>query len=54
MVAASLDSITNEHLQNCHPILSNVLSELFNLIKTAHLAASFRRSYTEPLIKNNY
>ena len=53
--AADLDKLTAEHLQNCHPILSTVLSKLFNLIvKTAQVPISFCHSYTVPLIKSNY
>jgi hypothetical protein len=50
--AAGLDSLTAEHLQNCHPILSTVLSNLFNLMLRGHYVPNgFCHSYTVPLPK---
>ena len=52
--AAGLDTITSEHLQNCHALLPCVLSRLFNLMVTAsHIPDAFCKSYTVPLLKGN-
>ena len=53
--AAGLDTLTAEHLQNCHPALCTLLNKLFNLIiKTGYVPNSFGCSYTVPLPKSNY
>ena len=45
---------TTEHLQNCHPMLSVVLSVLFNLmIHVGYVPDSFSRSYTVPILKDS-
>ena len=50
--AAGLDGLTAEHLLYCHPILSCVLSKLFNLmIVNSYVPAAFGYSYTVPLSK---
>jgi Reverse transcriptase (RNA-dependent DNA polymerase) len=54
--AAGLDSLTAEHLKNCHPILSTILAKLFNLMLLCNRVPSgFFHSYTVPLPKvKNY
>jgi len=45
-----------EHLTNGHPILTGILSKLFNLIIQAdveHVLAQYGLSYTVPLVKIN-
>ena len=50
--AAGLDSLTAEHLINCHPALPSLLSELFNLmLRSGHVPANFCNSYTVPIPK---
>ena len=50
--AAGLDSLTAEHLSNCHPILSCILAKLFNLmLRCGYLPPEFGHSYTVPLPK---
>jgi Reverse transcriptase (RNA-dependent DNA polymerase) len=52
--AAGLDSLTAEHLVNCHPILPCILTKLFNLmIRCGYMPAEFGLSYTVPLPKLN-
>ena len=54
--AAGLDSLTAEHLKNCHPIISTILAKLFNLMLLCNrVPTGFFHSYTVPLPKtNNY
>ena len=50
--AAGLDGLTAEHLKNCHPILSTILSKLFNLMLLHNrVPTGFFHSYTVPLPK---
>ena len=50
--AAGLDNLSAEHLLNCHPILSCILSKLFNLmLRCAYMPTDFGLSYTVPLPK---
>ena len=50
--AAGLDGLTAEHLLYCHPIVSCILSKLFNLmIVNSYVPAAFGYSYTVPLSK---
>lgn len=50
--AAGLDSLTAEHLKNCHPILPTLLANLFNLMLLCNRVPSgFFHSYTVPLPK---
>ena len=52
--AAGLDSLTAEHLQNCHALLPCVLSKLFNLmVAYGYVPNDFGRSYTVPLQKGD-
>jgi len=51
-----IDQITAEHLLYSHPVLSCILSKLFNLIMlTGHvgLPCEFWHSYTVPLLKSH-
>lgn len=53
--AAGLDSLTAEHIQNCHPALLMLLNKLFNLmIRCGYVPDDFGLSYTVPLPKSNY
>lgn len=50
--AADIDSLTAEHLQHCHPIISCVLYKLFNLMLcTGYVPRRFGFSYTVPVPK---
>jgi len=50
--AAGLDSLTAEHLLHCDPILSTILTKLFNLmLLCSHVPSSFGLSYTIPIPK---
>ena len=50
--AAGLDSISAEHLIYCHPIISSVLSKLFNLLLiSGRVPIKFGESYTVPIPK---
>jgi len=50
--AAGLDNLTAEHLLNSHPILSSILTKLFNLmLLCSHVPESFGLSYTIPIPK---
>jgi endonuclease/exonuclease/phosphatase family metal-dependent hydrolase len=50
--AAGVDCITAEHLLYCHPIISCILSKLFNLMLTCgYVPAKFGVSYTIPIPK---
>ena len=50
--ATGFDSLTAEHLLNCHPILSCILAKLFNLmLRCGYLPPEFGHSYTVPLPK---
>ena len=51
--AAGMDGLTVEHLQYCHPVLSVILSRLFNLcLQYSFVPYQFGLSYTVPLPKN--
>jgi len=51
--AASLDSITAEHLQYSHPLVACVLAKLFNgMVRLGDVPASFGQSYTVPLLNS--
>jgi len=44
--AADIDGLSNEHLSFCHPILSVILSRLFDLIlSNRYIPLGFKRSY---------
>jgi len=50
--AAGLGCLTAEHLKYSHPVLSCVLSILFNsMVKLGHVPHSFGKSYTVPVLK---
>ena len=50
--AAGLDTLTAEHLLNCHPSAICILAKLFNLmLLSGHLPSEFGLSYTVPLPK---
>ena len=50
--AADIDGLSNEHLSFCHPILSVILSRLFNLILfSRYIPLGFKRSYIVPIPK---
>lgn len=50
--AAGLDSLSAEHLKNCHPIISTILAKLFNLMLLCNrVPTGFFHSYTVPLPK---
>ena len=50
--AADIDGLTAEHILHSHPILSVILSKLFQLIlKCRHVPTGFRYSYTVPIPK---
>jgi len=50
--AAGLDSLTAEHLKNCHPIVITILARLFNLmLLCGHVPVCFGRSFTIPIPK---
>ncbi len=52
--AASLDSLTAEHLQNSHPILLSVLAKLFNImLLSGCVPFGFGLSYIVPLPKQS-
>jgi exonuclease III len=51
--AAGLDTLTTEHLINCHPSIICILNKLFNLmLLSGHLPYVFGLSYTVPLPKD--
>jgi len=50
--APGIDGLMAEHLQYCHPILSVILSKLFQLIMlTQHVHSGFKLSYIVPIPK---
>ena len=50
--APDLENLTAEHLKYCHPILSCILTKLFNLILySGEIPSPFGYSYTVPLSK---
>jgi len=50
--AAGLDNLTCEHLKHSHPILTSILTKLFNLfVLSGHIPNSFGQSYTVPIPK---
>jgi len=50
--AADIDGLSNEHLSSCHPVLSVILSRLFNLILSSrYTPLGFKRSYIVPMPK---
>ena len=52
--AAGLDELTVEHVVYSHPVLTVILSRLFNLIMSVgHVPYGFRLSYTVPLPKED-
>jgi len=50
--ALDVDGLSAEHLQFCHPILSVILSKLFNLMMSCSFVSDgFRYSYIVPIPK---
>jgi len=50
--AADIEGLSNEHLSFSHPILSVILSRLFNLILSSrYIPLGFKRSYIVPIPK---
>jgi exonuclease III len=50
--AAGLDGLTAEHLMHSHPVLSCILTKLFNLmLQYSHVPPAFGVSYTVPIPK---